>query len=426
MRFTADLHIHSKYARAVSPKTNLPELDRWADDKGITLMGTGDFTHPEYFKEITAQLTEAEQGLYKLKREYKLDTLKGFKSKKTRFILSSEVSSIYKRDGVTRRVHTLLFAPSISVAKKINEKLGERGNLKSDGRPILGLDVRDIAEMVLNINERVLIVPAHIWTPWFSMFGSRSGFNSIKECWGGYSRHIFAVETGLSSDPVMNWQVSELDNLALISNSDSHSLERIGREANIFNTELSYDGVVKVLKDNSPKNFIATIEYYPEEGRYYHDGHKSCGVSLDPRTTRSNRGICRVCKKPVVVGVLNRVQTLSDRRLDELKIKEVKIGKVIGKGIDGRVPFLNLVTLDSIIAEALGVKGVKTKAVTSIYKALIQEFDNELDILINIELQAVEKVAGARVGEALRRMRVNEMNITPGYDGEYGEVKIFS
>jgi len=314
MKYICDFHIHSKYSRATSPRLGLAELDRWADDKGILVMGTGDFTHPAYFKEMAEQVEEAEPGLYRLKKEFKLKTIKGTFAD-TRFVLSVEISSIYKRADKVRKIHTVLLAPSLATVEAINKKLDSIGNIKADGRPILGLDVRELAKIVLDIDERVVIIPAHIWTPWFSMFGSKSGFNSIEECFGDWSKYIFAVETGLSSDPVMNWGVRQLDNIALVSNSDSHSLERIGREANIFDTELSYDGIVRALKNNDSggidKNkissqkvsdtldkeslFLATIEYFPEEGRYHVDGHRNCGVYFEPKKTRANRGICPSC-----------------------------------------------------------------------------------------------------------------------------------
>src|SRR3990172_752537 len=291
MKFIADLHIHSKYSRATSPAMNLIDLDHWADDKGILVMGTGDFTHPKWIDEIKNKLEPAEPGLYKLKNEFKRETLKGTFSE-TRFILSVEISGIYKKNGKVRRIHNLIFSPDIKTAEKINAQLGKIGNLKSDGRPILGLDSEKLAEIVFNINPEAAIIPAHAWTPWFSIFGSMSGFDSIEECFGKYAKNIFAIETGLSSDPSMNWQISKLDNIALISNSDSHSLPKIGREANIFDTELSYDGIIKAIKNSSPDNLrksassprksamLATVEFFPEEGKYHYDGHRNCGVGF--------------------------------------------------------------------------------------------------------------------------------------------------
>lgn len=406
---------------------NVAELDRFAHDKGITVIGTGDFTHPDYYAELMERLEPAEEGLYKLKPEFKLPTISGALAEKTRFLLTSEISSIYTRDGKGRRIHTLFFFPSLESVKKFNDSLSAAGaNLRSDARPIVGLDVRTITRLAFEADERAVVVPAHIWTPWFAMFGSKSGFNSIKECFGEYESRIFAVETGLSSDPLMNWRVSALDNIALISNSDSHSLERIGREANIFNTELSYDGIVAALKDNTPKKFVATIEYFPEEGRYHFDGHRKCGVSWSPEMTRAHRGICKGCGKPVTVGVLNRLDKLADRSEDEIVLKEVQIGEVKGKTTGERVPFINLVTLDSLIAQARGVKSSGAKAVVQTYVNLIKELGPELDILMFGSIAEIIRASDESIGEAVLRMRSGELSIVPGYDGEYGRVTIFS
>jgi len=427
MEFIADLHIHSKYARATSPKMNLAELDRFAQDKGITLMGTGDFTHPDYFAEIEEQLEPAEPGLYKLKKDFQLPMISGELPTKTRFILSSEISSIYTREGRGRRIHTLFYLPSLAAAAKFNQLLEKNGaNLRSDGRPIVGLDVRKIVDLALTADSRALIIPAHIWTPWFSMFGSKSGFNSIQECFGEYTKQIFAVETGLSSDPLMNWRVSQLDSVALISNSDSHSLERIGREANIFNTELSYDGVVAALKNNTPEKFVATLEYFPEEGRYHFDGHRQCRVCWSPEKTRKNRGICSVCGKPVTIGVLNRLDKLADRGLAEIPLREVQIGVVSGKTTGNRIPFVNLITLDTLLAQARGVVGVKTQTVKKIYEHLIREVGSELYILLKAPLAEIGAASDDRVLKSIKRMREQKFWIEPGYDGEYGKVQIFS
>lgn len=427
MKFIADLHIHSKYARAVSPRMILPELDKMAQIKGIQVMGTGDFTHPAWYEHLVKNLepdfAEASpgkpagfNGLYKLANG------------KTRFLLTTEIACIYTRGGRGRRIHVLLFAPSLKVVKKINDELTARGkNLRSDGRPIIGLDVVEVLKIALDASPECVMVPAHVWTPWFGILGSKSGFNSFEECFGDYTKHIFALETGLSSDPVMNWRLSALDNIAIMSNSDSHSPERIGREANIFDTELSYAGIMGALKKNDPKSFLATIEYFPEEGMYHYDGHRKCGVSYDPEETLKKRGICSVCKKPVTVGVLNRLEKLADRTEAELKVKDVKIGEVIGKGSDGRVPFINLVTLDTIIAEALGV-GDASKKVKAQYDEMIKTIGTELDILMNIplaSLQAKSYQLPAGIPEGIRRMRARELLITPGYDGEYGVVKLF-
>ena len=416
MRFVADLHIHSKYARAVSPRMVLSELDAVAQKKGIQVMGTGDFTHPFWYKHLVDNLEPAEAGLYKIK------------GGQTRFLLTTEIACVYTRGGKGRRIHVLLYAPDLTTVKKINNALTERKcNLRSDGRPIIGLDVVEVLKIALDAHPQSVMVPAHGWTPWFGILGSKSGFNSFEECFGDYAKHIFAMESGLSSDPVMNWRVSALDQITIMSNSDSHSPERIGREANIFDTELSYKGIMDALRKNDSKSFIATIEYFPEEGMYHFDGHRQCGISYGPAQTRKNRGICEACKKAVTVGVLSRLEKLADRTEVELKVYDVKIGEVVGKGCDGRVPFVNLITLDTIISEALGV-GQASKRVKIEYDQALQALGSELDILMNIPIKALNahySEHSVRIAEGIRRMRARELTIKPGYDGQYGVVKIF-
>ena len=426
MKFIADLHIHSKFSRATSKEMCLEELDRWADDKGILVMGTGDFTHPQWFREIKEKLEPAESGLFKLKKELKQETIKGTRAE-TRFLLSVEISSIYSKNGKTRRIHNIIFAPDIETAEKINNKLSLRGNIKSDGRPILGLDAEELAKIVFSVNPETVIIPAHAWTPWFSLFGSMSGFDSLEECFGKMSDKIFAVETGLSSDPAMNWRLSALDDLALISNSDSHSLQRIGREANIFDTVLSYSGIMEAIKNGSPKNlaeneearkkFVATVEFFPEEGKYHYDGHRACGIVWSPEETKKHKGICPKCRKPVVIGVLNRVNKLADR-------KEISIGQNYYCSFETRVPYYRAVPLDEVISEAMGT-GPTSKKVKAKYKELIKKFGNELKILLEIQPKQLEEINEKKIAEALRRLRLGNIEIQPGYDGEYGVVKIF-
>ncbi len=434
MRFIADLHIHSKYSRATSKDMTLEELDRWADDKGISVMATGDFTHPEWFKEIKEKLEPAEPGLFKLKSQHKRKTIKDTLAE-TRFFLSTEISSIYSRQlpaGMKKvyRNHNLIFSPDIATVEKINAQLGWIGNLKSDGRPILGLDARELAKIIFNTSPEACVVPAHIWTPWFSMFGSMSGFDSIEECFGQYAENIFAGETGLSSDPAMNWRLSQLDKIALISNSDSHSLQRIGREANIFDTELSYAGIIKAIKSGVPskrrtiddkqrEKFVATIEFFPEEGKYHYDGHRNCNVIFSPEETKKHNGICPKCGRKLTIGVMNRVEKLADRPEIEAKAKGYY------KSYDNLVPYYNLIQLDEIIAESYGV-GAASKKVKEKYTDLIKEFGSELKILLEIDAEEIEKVAGNQIGQAVKMVREGKLKIRPGYDGEYGQVKIFS
>lgn len=418
MRFIADLHIHSKYSRATSPNMTLKELDRWADDKGILVMGTGDFTHPKWIQEIKNKLKQAEPGLFKLKKEFKRKTLKGTFAE-TRFILSVEISSIYSKGGKCRRIHNLVFAPDIKTVEKINTQLGKIGNLKSDGRPILGLDAEKLAEIIFNINPNAAIIPAHAWTPWFSIFGSMSGFDSIEECFGKYAKNIFAIETGLSSDPAMNWRLSKLDNIALISNSDSHSAQKIGREANIFDTELSYQGIMEAIKSRDPKKFIATVEFFPEEGKYHYDGHRLCGIVFSPEETKKRDGICPKCGKKLTIGVMNRVDKLADRP----KIKTDFKNSFHSYG--NRTPYCNLVSLTQIIAEARGI-GIASKKVKTEYENMIKKFGNELKILMEVNLKELNYFADNKIVEGIKLVREGILKIQPGYDGEYGEVSIFN
>jgi len=400
MKFVADLHIHSKYSRATSKEMNLESLDQWAKIKGIKVLATGDFTHPAWFQEIKTKLEEAEPGLYKLKGS----------ETGTRFLLSVEISSIYSQGGKTRRVHNLILASSMEVAEKINIALSWQGNIKSDGRPILGISSMDLAKLVFGISEEAVIIPAHAWTPWFSIFGSMSGFDTIEECFGEYANKIFALETGLSSDPAMNWRLSKLDNISLISNSDSHSAEKIGREANVFDTELSFAGIIDAIKSRDLKKFLYTIEFFPEEGKYHYDGHRLCGVVLSPEETKKKNKICPQCGKPLTVGVMYRVNELADRP-----------NNFVSKA---RVPFKKVVPLLEIIREIFGVASV-TKKVRAEYDRLIDVFGTELAILIDTPIEEIKARGSIELANALDKVRSGNISIQPGYDGEYGKVSIF-
>ncbi|OGZ19014.1 MAG: DNA helicase UvrD [Candidatus Nealsonbacteria bacterium RBG_13_42_11] len=406
MKFVADFHLHSKYSRATSRDMDLENLDKWAKIKGIKVLGTGDFTHPEWLKSLKEKLEPAEPGLFKLK---------GVKSD-TRFILTAEISCIYSKKEKVRKIHIVIFAPSFEVVDKINVQLGWVGNLKSDGRPILGLDAKELAKIVLDASPDCLVVPAHIWTPWFSIFGSKSGFNSIEECFEEYSKYIFAGETGLSSDPAMNWRLSALDKITLISNSDSHSPKKIGREANVFEgTELSYSAINEALKKTeNPKpktcNLIYTIEFYPEEGKYHFDGHRLCGIKLSPRETKKYNGICPVCGKLLTIGVLNRIEQLADREE--------------GFQPEGAIPFKNLVPLEEIIADIVG-QGVGTKEVDKEYKNLIEKFGSEFNIILEASGEELKKATRPEIAEGIIRVREGKVFKQAGYDGVYGKIKIF-
>ncbi len=401
MKFAADFHIHSKYSRATSPSINLANLDSWAATKGIKVLGTGDFTHPKWIEEIKKELESAEPGLFKLRGA----------DSATRFILTSEISCIYKKTGKVRKVHIVIFAPSIEAVEKINFELNKIGNLHSDGRPILGLDAKELAKIAWAADKDCLVVPAHIWTPWFSVFGSKSGFDSLEECFEEYTKYIYAVETGLSSDPAMNWRLSQLDKVSLISNSDAHSLPKIGREANVFDTELSYAGIADALKTKNKKKFLYTIEFFPEEGKYHYDGHRLCDLSLKPSQSKKYNNICPRCGKPLVIGVLNRVEELADR-------PEGFVPK-------NSIPFKSLIPLNEVIAEAIGTS-VASKEVTVNYNNLIRGLGNEFKILLDSTEKEIKEKSSPEIAKAVIKMREGEVFIEPGYDGVYGKIKIFS
>ncbi|MCX6721997.1 MAG: endonuclease Q family protein [Candidatus Staskawiczbacteria bacterium] len=401
MKFVADFHIHSKYSRATSPSTDLENLDKWARIKGIKVLGTGDFTHPKWLGEIKEKLSPAEPGLFKLCAG----------SSPTRFILTSEISCIYKKTGKVRKIHIIVFAPSIKAVEKINLELNKIGNLKSDGRPILGLDAKELTRIVLEADENCLVVPAHAWTPWFSVFGSKSGFDSLEECFEEYTKYIYAIETGLSSDPAMNWRLSQLDKVALISNSDSHSPQKIGREANIFDTELSYKGIADALKSKDKTKFLYTIEFFPEEGKYHYDGHRACNLSLKPQESKKYDNVCPKCGKPLIIGVLNRVEELADR-------PEGFVPK-------NAIPFKSLIPLNEIIAESIGTS-VLSKKVLIYYDNLIKNLGSELEILLESSEKAIAEKSSPEIAQGVIKMREGKVSIEPGYDGVYGKIKIFS
>ena len=414
MKFYADLHLHSYYSRATSKNLNLEHLNKWAQLKGITVVGTGDFVHPGWLDELREKLEPAEPGLFKLKEEFARITQPEVPKAceaEVRFMLTVEISNIYKRLDKVRKIHNVVFAPGFDAAAKIQSKLETIGNIRSDGRPILGLDSRDLFEIVLESDPLSFLVPAHIWTPWFSALGSKGGFDSIDDCFADLTPHIFAVETGLSSDPPMNWRLSQLDRFVLISNSDAHSAPKLAREANLFDTELSYPAIYKAWKDPQNKDFLGTIEFFPEEGKYHYDGHRKCKTRLHPEETIKNHGECPVCDKPVTVGVMARVEELADRQLGE-------------KSLRWR-PYTNIIPLPEVIGEGIG-KGPNTKSVNQIFERLLKSVGNELHILQDAPYDEIEKISGPVVTEAIRRMRSGDVNIAAGYDGEYGTVRIFT
>jgi len=386
----------------------------WGKLKGLQIIATGDFTHPGWFAELKKKLEPAEEGLLRLKPEYdKLadkqlpPSCKG----EVRFILSAEIANIYKRLDKVRKVHNVIFAPSFAAAENIQKKLGAIGNLKADGRPILGLDSRNLLEIVLSSDKKSFLVPAHIWTPWFSMLGSKGGFDRLTDCFADLSKHVFAIETGLSSDPLMNWRLSQLDNCAVISNSDAHSAPKLGREANIFDTDFSYSGIYNALSNPTADGFEGTVEFFPEEGKYHYDGHRDCQVRWHPKETLAHNGICPKCGKPVVVGVMSRVEELADNP-EGRKSPKAK-------------PYYSLIPLLEIIAEARGV-GVNSKNVTNDFFAILGKLGNEMYILREAPLADIKRHGGSLLAEGVKRVREGKVAIAAGYDGEYGTIKIFS
>ncbi|MCP4689688.1 MAG: UvrD-helicase domain-containing protein, partial [Desulfobacterales bacterium] len=414
MKFIADLHIHSRFSRATSKTLDFENLYRAARLKGITVLGTGDFTHPGWFAEIEEKLEPAEPGLFKLREgpakrcEERIPaSCKG----RVRFMLQAEISNIYKKNDVVRKNHNLVYFPNLASAEKFNAKLDAIGNIKSDGRPILGLDAKELLSILLDVDDNGFLVPAHIWTPWFSVLGSKSGFDAIQECFEDLTPHIFAVETGLSSDPSMNWRVSQLDRFTLVSNSDAHSPAKLGREANLFDAELSYMAIRTALETGNPDHFKGTFEFFPEEGKYHADGHRKCDVRLQPEESLKKKGICPVCGKPMTLGVLHRVEALADRPP--------------GGGPENRAPYYNLIPLVEVLSEIMRV-GPTSKRVQAGYDALIHKLGPEFQILHALDEARLDQAGVPLLGEAIRRVRRGEVHLNPGYDGEFGTIRIFN
>jgi uncharacterized protein (TIGR00375 family) len=383
-----------------------PNIEQACRRKGLDIIGTADFTHPQWFKEINEQLVEIEHsGLYRLAEA--IDS-------QVKFLLSTEVALIYKQGDKVRRLHLVIHAPNIEAVRQLNQELTNRGlNLRSDGRPILGLTAPELVKICRQINPHFLVYPAHIWTPWFSVFGSKSGFNRLEECFADQTEFIYAYETGLSSDPPMNWRFSELDNLILLSNSDAHSLANLAREANIIDfPELSYQSFYNILKNRDKQRIISTLEFFPEEGMYHLDGHRQCDFVCQPAETKKLKGLCPHCRRPLTVGVLSRVEELADRP--------------DGYRPDGAPSFEKLVELDKIIAASLGVRSRNSKKVQEIYEQMLQALGNELVILRKTKLEDISQQFGSLLAEAISRVRQGKLAVEPGFDGQYGLVKIFN
>ncbi|MDM8522556.1 UvrD-helicase domain-containing protein [Desulfococcaceae bacterium HSG8] len=414
MKFIADLHVHSKFSRATAKNLDLENLYIAAQLKGITVVGTGDFTHPSWISEIKEKLVPAETGLFKLRQDIaeKCDAQIPMSCRgEVRFILQCEISNIYKKDGKTRKNHHVIFVPDMETAFRFNSKLDAIGNIKSDGRPILGLDAKELLKILLDTSDESFLIPAHIWTPWFSVLGSKSGFDSLEECFEELLPEIFAAETGLSSDPPMNWRISELDRMTLVSNSDSHSPMNLGRNANIFDTECTYPAIKSALKTGNLDQCLGTLDMYPEEGKYHFDGHRKCAICLKPSETMEKDGLCPVCGKPLTIGVLYRVEELADRP---------EQGKP-----ENAPPFYHIIPLAEILSEIFSV-GPKSKKVTTHYHAVLEALGPEINILRTCSPDAIDKAGIPLLGEAVRRMRSGDVHISPGYDGEYGKITVFA
>jgi uncharacterized protein (TIGR00375 family) len=396
MQFIADFHIHSKYSRATSPGMNVESIAKYAKMKGISLLGTGDFTHPLWLKELKEKLRPLGNGL--------------FDYDGTLFMLTAEVNNIFSKGGKIKQIHNILFAPSFEVVDQMNEQLAKKGELESDGRPSLNMPASELVELMMGISNQCAIIPAHAWTPWRSIFGSASGFNSVEECFEEQSKHIFALETGLSSDPRMNWMLSSLDKYALISNSDSHSPQKIGREANVFSIEHpSYSEILDAVRKKDREKFKLTIEFFPEEGKYHYDGHRLHNVRLSPEESIKNNNICPVCKRKLTIGVMHRVMELADRKY--------------GYTPPDAIPFVHAIPLEELIANVRG-KGVGTASVQDEYSSLISSFGTEFNALLTAEEDELREKASEGVADAIMRVREGKVRILPGYDGVYGEIKL--
>ena len=408
MKMIADLHIHSRFSMATSREGTPENLDFWARKKGISLIGTGDFTHPVWRKELRERLVPEKNGLYRLREEYVKEESRKFPGEGTRFVVSGEISSIYKKNGKTRKVHNVILLPSLEAADTMAQRLEKIGNIHSDGRPILGLDSHDLLEMMLDVCPDGILIPAHIWTPHFSVLGAKSGFDSVEECFEELTPYVHALETGLSSDPAMNWRISKLDRYQLVSNSDAHSPSKLGREANLLDIDCSYEGLYQAIQTG--KGLEGTVEFFPEEGKYHFDGHRKCGVSLSPVEAERLGGICPVCGKKLTMGVDHRVEQLADR--EEGFVKK-----------DGK-KYESLVPLPEVVAACMGYS-TASKKVQGCFEQMMQTLGTEFDILRNVPAEDIKSCAGERIAEGIENVRTGNVKRIPGYDGEYGKIQLF-
>lgn len=408
MKMIADLHIHSRFSMATSKEGTPENLDFWARKKGISLIGTGDFTHPVWREELKERLVSEGNGLYRLRDAYVKEESRKFPGEGTRFVVSGEISSIYKKNGKTRKIHNVILLPSLEAADAMAQRLEKIGNIHSDGRPILGLDSHDLLEMMLDVCPEGILIPAHIWTPHFSALGAKSGFDSVEECFEELAPYIHALETGLSSDPAMNWRISKLDRYQLVSNSDAHSPSKLGREANLLDIDCSYEGLYRAIQTG--EGLEGTVEFFPEEGKYYFDGHRKCGVSLSPVEAERLGGICPVCGKKLTMGVDHRVEQLADRAEGFVK----KDGK----------KYESLVPLPEVISTCMGYSAA-SKKVQGCFEQMIQTLGTEFDILRNVPSEDIKSCAGERIAEGIENVRTGNVKRIPGYDGEYGKIELF-
>ena len=408
MKTIADLHIHSRFSMATSKEGTPENLDFWARKKGISLIGTGDFTHPVWREELKERLVSEGNGLYRLKDAYVKEESRKFPGEGTRFVVSGEISSIYKKNGKTRKVHNVILLPSLEAADAMAQRLEKIGNIHSDGRPILGLDSHDLLEMMLDVCPEGILIPAHIWTPHFSVLGAKSGFDSVEECFEELAPYIHALETGLSSDPAMNWRISKLDRYQLVSNSDAHSPSKLGREANLLDIDCSYEGLYRAIQTG--EGLEGTVEFFPEEGKYHFDGHRKCGVSLSPVEAERLGGICPVCGKKLTMGVDHRVEQLADRAEGFVK----KDGK----------KYESLVPLPEVISACMGYS-TASKKVQGCFEQMLQTLGTEFDILRNVPSEDIKSCAGERIAEGIENVRTGNVKRIPGYDGEYGKIQLF-
>ena len=408
MKMIGDLHIHSRFSMATSKEGTPENLDFWARKKGISLIGTGDFTHPVWREELKERLVTEGNGLYRLRDEYVKEESRKFPGEGTRFVVSGEISSIYKKNGKTRKVHNVILLPSLEAADTMAQRLEKIGNIHSDGRPILGLDSHDLLEMMLDVCPDGILIPAHIWTPHFSVLGAKSGFDSVEECFEELTPYVHALETGLSSDPAMNWRISKLDRYQLISNSDAHSPSKLGREANLLDIDCSYEGLYQAIQTG--EGLEGTVEFFPEEGKYHFDGHRKCGVSLSPVEAERLGGICPVCGKKLTMGVDHRVEQLADR--EEGFVKK-----------DGK-KYESLVPLPEVVAACMGYS-TASKKVQGCFEQMMQTLGTEFDILRNVPAEDIKSCAGERIAEGIENVRTGNVKRIPGYDGEYGKIQLF-